>query len=203
MRILAMSIVVSVLGACSSLPDAPRARSMTTGEPTPPPFGYVDFCDRHKSVCDITPEGKTRPRLSAKRWAQLQSINMEVNTLIDPVTDLDLYGVVEYWTYPGTRGDCEDYVLEKRRRLIGEGWPESALLISVALESTGAAHAVLIVATDRGDFVLDNKVADILPWDQTPYVWDKRQSETDPLLWLTLNTPSQNDDVPSASLAQP
>ena len=42
-----------------------------------------------------------------------------VNDSIAPVTDLEHWGVVEKWSYPDDGyGDCEDYVLLKRRMLI-------------------------------------------------------------------------------------
>jgi hypothetical protein len=42
-----------------------------------------------------------------------------------PMTDLDHWGVVERWNYPDDGyGDCEDYVLLKRRLLIQLGWRE-------------------------------------------------------------------------------
>lgn len=40
-----------------------------------------------------------------------------------PVSDLDNYGSEEVWAYPEGSGDCEDYALEKRKRLSGAGLP--------------------------------------------------------------------------------
>ena len=36
-------------------------------------------------------------------------------SMIEPVTDQQLWGVEEKWSYPVNKGDCEDYVLLKRK----------------------------------------------------------------------------------------
>jgi predicted transglutaminase-like cysteine proteinase len=45
---------------------------------------------------------------------------------------------------------------------------------------------VLTVRTDRGDMILDNQEARVLPWDETPYQYLKRQSQANPVRWVTL-----------------
>ena len=66
--------------------------------------------------------------------------------------------MVERWNYPDDGyGDCEDYVLLKRRMLMQAGWPREALLITVVRDKKGDGHAVLTVKTNRGEFVLDNQ----------------------------------------------
>ena len=57
---------------------------------------------------------------------------------------------------PNGAGDCEDYVLEKRRELMHKGLSASDLLITVVRKPDGEGHAMLTVRTDKGDFVLDN-----------------------------------------------
>jgi predicted transglutaminase-like cysteine proteinase len=94
---------------------------------------------------------------------------------------------VERWAYPDDgKGDCEDYVLAKRRALINLGWPASVLLITVVRDKEGDGHAVLTVVTDRGDVILDNQENEILPWQDTGYRYVKRQSQGDPTLWVSL-----------------
>ena len=66
------------------------------------------------------------------------------------------FGREEVWAYPTTEGDCEDFVLLKRRKLINRGWPVGSLLVTVVRQKNGDGHAVLTVLTDRGDLVLDN-----------------------------------------------
>jgi len=95
--------------------------------------------------------------------------------------------VVERWNYPDDGyGDCEDYVLLKRRMLMQAGWPRQALLITVVRDKRGDGHAVLTVKTDKGEFILDNQNADILLWSDTGYRFVKRQSQSDPNAWVAL-----------------
>lgn len=165
--------------------DAAQAAMPVFGE-TRPPIGYLAFCRREANECEATAPRAARPALDARRWQELDAVNTTVNMTVAPVTDLDLYRTIEYWTYPDGSGDCEDYVLAKRRMLIELGWPASALLITVVRDEDGLGHAVLTVTTDRGEFVLDNKTSQIRDWRDTPYLYQKRQSPADPLRWVSL-----------------
>jgi predicted transglutaminase-like cysteine proteinase len=157
---------------------------------TLPPIGYVTFCREHKDECRPGRRFADRVQLSSARFRELAEVNDSVNDAVAPVTDLELYGKVEMWTYPqGGRGDCEDYVLLKRRTLIERGWPESTLLITVVRDENNEGHAVLTVRTDQGDFVLDNKRREVLQWAATSYTFIKRQSERNSLVWISLLPP--------------
>ncbi len=156
---------------------------------TMPPIGYVNFCQEHRADCRPGPRFADRIQLTPAKFGQIEEVNTAVNTEIAPETDLDLYGKPEYWTYPTTKGDCEDYVLLKRRILIERGFPESTLLITVVRDENDEGHAVLTVRTDKGDFVLDNKRREVMRWADTPYTFIKRQSERNPLVWISLLPP--------------
>ena len=120
-------------------------------------------------------------------------VNAWVNEAIKPMTDLEHWGVVERWNYPDDGyGDCEDYVLLKRRMLIQAGWPREALLITVVRDKKGDGHAVLTIKTDRGEFVLDNQEPQVLPWTKTGYRFVKRQSQSDPNVWVSLDEPRRS-----------
>ena len=117
----------------------------------------------------------------------LVRINKWVNETIKPLTDLAHWGVAELWSYPDDGyGDCEDYVLLKRRLLIESGWPREALLVTVVRDKKGKGHAVLTVTTDKGDYVLDNQKDELLLWSKTGYRFIKRQSQSDPNVWVSL-----------------
>jgi Predicted periplasmic protein len=150
---------------------------------TTPPIGYVKFCEKFAKDCRPFDRSDLVVKLTNRTMGQLNAINKAVNKSVEPATDMQIYGVVELWTYPGRRGDCEDYVLQKRKELITQGWPASALLITVVRDEVGDGHAILTVRTDRGDLVLDNKVDEILAWVDTPYHFVKRQSSRDPNAW--------------------
>jgi predicted transglutaminase-like cysteine proteinase len=169
-------------------PAAPQASAfLTVGGRTTPPIGWVGFCRSHAAECRATPIQPRDATLDAARWNELVRINVSVNAQITPATDMEIYGVEERWTYPTSgRGDCEDYVLLKRRLLIQRGWPESALLITVVRDHNGDGHAVLTVRTSQGDFVLDNVRDDVLVWHRTGYRYVKRQSQWAPDIWVSL-----------------
>ena len=71
--------------------------------------------------------------------------------------------------------------------LIRAGWPREALLLTVVRDRKDEGHAVLTVKTDRGEFILDNQVEEILPWYETGYRFMKRQSQGDPNVWVNLS----------------
>ena len=162
--------------------------SMKINGLTNPPVGYLDFCRSFPGEC-ASQGGEGAQYLTADSWGELNDINRVVNGTVAPVTDLDLYRVEEFWTLPATKGDCEDYVLLKRKWLIERGWPTGSLLVSVVFDEVGDGHAVLLARTDRGDFVLDNKTDAIRAWHETPYRFVKRQSVRDPNRWVSLGDP--------------
>jgi predicted transglutaminase-like cysteine proteinase len=151
-----------------------------------PPVGYVQFCARGEVECKATSTKAQRFEMSPENWNMLNQVNAYVNGKIKPESDVDLYHVAEMWAYPTTAGDCEDYVLLKKRYLEGMGFAPGELLITVLLDEKGEGHAVLTVTSDGGDFILDNRRDEILRWDQTDYKFLKRQSQTDPKQWVSL-----------------
>ena len=160
------------------------------GEVTRAPIGWVEFCVEYDPECKTTSSVARDIVLSAAAWKDLQRVNLWVNTNVKPMTDMDHWGVVERWNYPDDGyGDCEDYVLQKRRMLIKAGWPREALLITVVRDRNGDGHAVLTVKTDKGEFILDNQSDEILPWTDTGYRFVKRQSQSDPNVWVSLGDP--------------
>jgi predicted transglutaminase-like cysteine proteinase len=152
-----------------------------------PPIGWVEFCIENPRECDGKSLEARDVVLTTAAWKDLQRINKWVNEQIKPMTDLDHWGVVERWSYPDDGyGDCEDYVLLKRRMLMQAGWPRQALLITVVRDLKGEGHAVLTVKTDKGEFVLDNQDEEVRLWSETGYRYVKRQSQTDPNFWVAL-----------------
>jgi predicted transglutaminase-like cysteine proteinase len=157
---------------------------------TLPPVGYVNFCAANQTECRGYSLGSkltaTRLSMTPDRWNILYQVNADVNGKIKPVSDQELYGEAERWTYPTTAGDCEDYLLLKKRELEALNIPPQDLRITVVLDENNQGHAVLTVTTDEGDYVLDNRRSDILLWNDTNYTFLKRQSSTDPRRWVAL-----------------
>jgi predicted transglutaminase-like cysteine proteinase len=172
---------------------------------TPPPYGHVDFCRRDPHACAQGTLEETRRAGTGDALAELDRVNRQVNAEIAPVTDMEQYGIEDYWTLPRSgRGDCEDYALLKRLRLMRAGWPASALLMTVVFDEKREGHAVLTARTADGDFVLDNKTNDIKLWSKTPYQFVMRQSYLDPVVWMSLDpkraVPSVQNPGPVAGL---
>lgn len=164
------------------------------------PYGFVRFCEANPSSCSIQTADEVRFHATPERLSDLDEVNRSVNRAIKPMTDLELYGVSEYWTLPvANKGDCEDYALMKRQVLMQRGWPASALLMTVVRDEKGDGHAVLTARTAQGDFVLDNKVDDVKLWNKTGYEFVMRQSFIDPRIWVSLD-PAQAT-VPSSIVA--
>ena len=159
---------------------------MSTLGKTRPPIGYVQLCHDLPWECRSQRTSPVRVKLTRALLQDLHSVNSAVNRQIAPITDQDQFNRPEVWTYPTTQGDCEDYVLLKRRILMQRGWPESALLITVVREANGNGHAVLTVTTSAGDLVLDNQHAQVRDWRDTPYRFIKRQSQSNPVKWVSL-----------------
>jgi Predicted periplasmic protein len=128
------------------------------------------------------------PKMTDQLWKLLDDVNQHVNRQIRPVHDREQYGFEDYWTLPimtgVMAGDCKDYVLEKRRMLMDAGLPMGALSIALGTTAWGEYHAVLLVQTDMGDYVLDNLSPWILPWSDVSYTWSKRQSAANPDVWI-------------------
>lgn len=132
------------------------------------------------------------PAMTPSLWTTLNRVNDKVNRAIARKTDIANYGRVDFWTTPLAEGvasgDCEDYVLEKKRALIGAGLPASALSIAVVTTSWGEAHAVLLVDTDQGEYVLDNTTPWIVPWHKANLRWHERQVAGSAFRWANVES---------------
>jgi predicted transglutaminase-like cysteine proteinase len=163
---------------------------LTVGEVTRAPVGWIEFCAEHRADCAPDSAAARNAAPKGRSWREVVRINKLVNDSVVPMTDLEHHGVAEKWSYPDDGyGDCEDYVLLKRRMLMDAGWPRGALLVTVVRDQNGDGHAVLTVSTDKGDLILDNQATDIRLWSETPYHYVKRQSQNDPNVWVSLGDP--------------
>ena len=162
-----------------------------------PPYGFVRFCDQNPKACQAQGTGG-RFEATPERLSDLDEVNRIVNRSVEPATDAEIYGISEYWTLPGQKGDCEDYALLKQKVLIGRGWPSASLLLTVVRDEKGEGHAVLTARTSQGDFILDNKSDDVRLWTRSSYQFVMRQSYLDPKVWVSLDP---QDGASPASLA--
>jgi predicted transglutaminase-like cysteine proteinase len=183
-------IALAVLAASTAGNAQERPLFISLGDAAKAPIGWIEFCVAYEQECKTKPTPARDVMLSVQAWKDLERVNLFVNTRVRPMTDMEHWGVVERWNYPDDGyGDCEDYVLQKRKMLVQAGWPREALLITVVRDKRGDGHAVLTVKTDRGEFVLDNQTDQILLWSDTGYRFVKRQSQGDPNVWVSLGEP--------------
>ena len=184
-RIVFVLIALIVSAFASQASASPAAVMRVIGKANPP-IGHYEFCQTYQSECQPTSLDAGPMKLTEERWKTMLDVNYTVNTTITPMTDMEIYGVEERWAYPTTVGDCEDFVLLKRKMLMNKGFSASNLLITVVLQPNGEGHAVLTVRTDRGDFILDNMRNKVMNWSETEYTYLKRQDTANPGRWMKI-----------------
>jgi predicted transglutaminase-like cysteine proteinase len=169
----------------ASLPSGTHAIERTGG--ARPIVGWVKFCEQFPAECAVNTAEPAIAQLDTATWNTIVAINRRVNARIKPITDKEHWNIVDRWEFPDDgMGDCEDYQLLKRRMLVERGLPRRAMRMTVVIDELGEGHAVLMVRTDRGDFILDNKTSAVLPWNQTGYVFVKRESQ-EAVAWVSLS----------------
>ena len=190
---------LALLVSSSSAFTAPAsALSMKTGGVTSQPIGHYEFCQTHKSECRAGTRNAPA-KVTEFGWAAVRQINASVNRDIAPMTDKELHGKDEYWSYPDGAGDCEDFVLLKRKKLMEKGFAAGDLLITVVRKPDGEGHAVLTLRTTQGDYVLDNLNNEVKLWTQTPYRYLKRQASFHAGRWVSIEN---GDAVMVSSVGQ-
>ena len=187
--LLQPALLVTPIAAPSPIPP-PRAPSQQTlfGPPAAPPTKADDPLNLRDADADAAKPVQPLT-VTPQAMNMLNAVNRGVNRAIRYASARALYGNEDYWTLPleagGLRaGDCKDYVLEKRKALVEQGVPGADLSIAVVMLRTGVAHAVLLVATDRGEMVMDSLSSWIVPWNQLDYRWISRQAPGQQLVWV-------------------
>jgi predicted transglutaminase-like cysteine proteinase len=196
-------LAVAALGGCATTPA--QFDPLPLGKAVAAPTGFLAFCHRRPDQCETSapvvdpdrlsgndrPEGVSggRLRLSPELAAEIGEVNVAINRAIKPGTDIEAFGMDNYWGLPlsdGPRaeGNCKDYALEKRRQLVDDGVPSNALSLAILVTPQNEVHAVLVVSTDQGDMVMDNLTDEVRPWRQAGYRWLARQTPGAPLQWV-------------------
>ncbi|MEM6887077.1 MAG: transglutaminase-like cysteine peptidase [Pseudomonadota bacterium] len=161
------------------------------------PSGFIGLCNRYDWVCTQSDHAG----LPAKATFKLaQKINLHVNRRVREVEDIRQYGREEHWTLPSLRGgDCEDFVLLKKKMLVERGVASDQLLIATVLDKRLTSHAVLVLRTAQGDYILDNQNNRILPWQDTGYTFLKLQDPGALSNWHAIMVGGVITDYPTAS----
>jgi predicted transglutaminase-like cysteine proteinase len=168
------------------------------------PQGFGPQPDLFQHPIDPSAVSKQPPRrealsttvvLTPTLWTLIKGVNSDINRRIIKRSDQVMFGVSDYWQAPldvngEPYGDCEDFVLQKREALIDQGLPHSAVSIAIVATAWGETHAVLLVTTDRGVYVLDNLSPWVVGWQQVSYRWLERQTGQGDLSWARVGEPS-------------
>lgn len=103
------------------------------------------------------------------KYTVAEEVNFEVNDKINYISDIQNYKIIEKWVIPvdSLQGDCEDYALYKRKRLLELGWDIDKQHLVICSNQIGF-HCVLLVETNKGNYLLDNC-----------YKWPMKPNETD------------------------
>lgn len=176
------SHAVPLGGLTKDLGRSATIQLIAVSKQTLAPYAHVRFCVQNPDDCEISNSQEDGiVELTPAKKLELQRINRQVNRSMRPENDEPGNDV---WKVGGTTGDCEDYALTKRHRLVEAGWPSQALRLVVARTSEGEGHAVLAVATSDGDLILDNRTVAIKEWRRTDLRMLKIQSGENPRQWF-------------------
>ena len=151
--LIVATLAVATIGVTSA-PALARSKA---------PLGYQLMCLQTPAECKGG--GASKVEATTEVLALLKRVNASVNASIKPRND----GAADVWSASATSGDCEDYVLAKRRALIKAGLPASSLRIAYVKTRSGVGHAILVVKTSKGDYVLDNLNRSVRPLSQSGY----------------------------------
>ncbi|WP_421952714.1 transglutaminase-like cysteine peptidase [Pelagibacterium sp.] len=152
---------------------------ITTSSATPAPLGLQIFCMTSPTHCASAPA--TQVHMDTNLMSVLNSVNRSVNASIRPQRR-----TTQIWTVGARVGDCKDYAMNKRVQLIARGVPAGALRLAIGFTARGEGHAVLVVRTNAGDYVLDNLTSQIKPFNQTGHTL-VAMSSNDPKRWNTIS----------------
>jgi predicted transglutaminase-like cysteine proteinase len=155
-------------GTCAPL-------NLPIAQVTAPPTQYIDFCRLNPGHCNMT--GPTILYWTAPVRQTVDRVNRAVNSEVVFVPDPEWQGEEEVWSYPvNGRGDCEDFALEKRRRLVEFGLPRASMTMAIAHHKAKlSSHAVLLLETTGGTLVLDNMSDEIGCWGRVQLNYESRE----------------------------
>ncbi|MGC9417699.1 MAG: transglutaminase-like cysteine peptidase [Rhodovulum sp.] len=178
-----LAMTLNVLPADTQAAERGVTAHLSSKSSAPAPDGAYGLCRRYEWACASGNSGA----LTAKQVKLAEQLNRRINASVHPITDIKQYQREEFWTLPTARGgDCEDIALLKKAELIRQGLSPSRLLLATVLDRNRNNHAVLILRTNRGDYVLDNLTDRMLHWSRTGYSFLKVQDSQAPHRWTAV-----------------
>lgn len=162
LRKIMIALVAALTFGSAALPEAQAFGYRGRQSANSAPLAYHLFCLKNPGECRTSRRAVVA--YTPKIRALLVQVNNQVNRSIKP-----RYEKGDTWSINPAYGDCDDYVMTKRHKLLRAGVPASALKIAVVRTRRGEGHAVLIVKTTAGEFALDNIRKSIVRRHQTGY----------------------------------
>ena len=170
-------------------PAVPKSAFISEFDNTLAPLQFVKFCMNYGAECNADADQQPLPA-GDRAMDMLRAVNASVNEAISPMQK-STNPLVAHWSVAPEAGDCNDYAVTKRHRLIEMGWPKSALRLAVVLTDGGQGHLVLVVRLSDGDMVLDNLSSAVRPWNAAGYEWISMQSSGNPRFWVAIGERGQ------------
>ncbi len=168
-RAFAMAILSGIYGCSTpssagftgSLETPTDDRTISLLQRTTIPIGYYEWCEMNAAECAADRQRRPRTLIDMSKpenRAALADVNNTVNGELTAMDDIDQYGIPELWTLPRSgKGDCEDYAMLKRKRLVARGMQDSSfsMLVLGHSKTDPQYHAVLAAWTTQGVIILD------------------------------------------------
>jgi predicted transglutaminase-like cysteine proteinase len=110
---------------------------------------------------DSTWQNKVQQFQGLSLVEKIKAVNTFANNM-PYIEDIDLYGKSDYWATPSEffarGGDCEDFAMAKYVALKQLGVSPSQMRLAIVKDKVkNQMHAILIVYTESGAYVLDNQ----------------------------------------------
>ena len=185
---MTLSISVGLCALCGAsgvaASDAGLSSYLPMRKAVSAPEGFASLCSRYQWVCARLGDSAA---VAPDEMAVARDVNQSVNHATRQISDQNQYGTAEYWALPTTEGgDCEDIALLKKMLLTQRGIAPDHLLLATVLDRDSAPHAVLVLRTTTGDFVLDNLTNRVKPWRDTGYGFLRMQNPDAPDEWAAV-----------------
>ena len=145
-------LLSSLLSACVTTHNT----SLNLGSELTPPKGWQIYCAEQKTTYKPDPAC-----LDSGRWRQISNIHNHINKSVVYKPDTQ-----NIWQIAQQTGDCEDFTLRYRAELLNKGWKSKNLLPALCKTPEGTHHMNLLVNTNQGIWVLDNRHNSIKPYTQ-------------------------------------
>jgi predicted transglutaminase-like cysteine proteinase len=196
--VLMVAMMVIPLSAPTASAASGQGAFITPKSKTSTPPGAANMCSQYRWACSSKGVGRQDSKAVLKL---AKTVNNNVNRSTRQIDDIIQYGKEDHWVLPSFRGgDCEDMVLLKKKKLIQKGVASESLLIATVLDLNRNSHAVLVLRTQKGDYVLDSLRSGVISWRSTGYTFLKMQNPKSMYNWNAILAGGLIQNLPTAKI---